>query len=81
LLNPVIVHVDPDDEHDREDPPALAVAVKSRIGSTEPPEFHETTSDASDSRIDVMTGVFGSGATVNVSTPRVPSNPAASVRP
>ena len=45
MAKPLIVHVVPDAEHDCENPPALAVAVYSIIGSTDPPGFHETTSD------------------------------------
>ncbi|CAB4586607.1 unannotated protein [freshwater metagenome] len=81
LFKSRIVHVVPFDEHDAEDDPAVADAVYSRIGSTDPPEFHATISDESDSWIPVMTGAFGSGATVKVSTPRVPAKPAPSVPP
>jgi hypothetical protein len=75
------VHEVPLEEHEAEDDPAVADAVYSRIGSADPPEFHPTTSDESDAWIPVMTGAFGSGATVKVSTPRVPAKPAASLPP
>jgi hypothetical protein len=49
LFKPRIVQVLPFEEHEAEDDPAVADAVYSRIGSTDPPEFQATISDESDS--------------------------------
>jgi hypothetical protein len=81
LFKPRIVQVVAFDEQEAEEDPAVAVAVYSIIGSTDPPEFHETLNEESDSWTPVTTGAFGSGATVKVSTPRAPENPAASFPP
>ena len=81
MVNPAMVHVVPVEVHEEDDVPEVAVAVKSRIGSTDPPALHVTASAESDSCICVMTGALGSGATVSVSIPRVPPKPTESVRP
>ena len=49
MFKPRIVQVVPFDEQEAEEDPAVAVAVYSIIGSTDPPEFHEAINDESDS--------------------------------